>query len=210
MYVPEHFKFDDPKEILQFIERHGFGLLISTNPDRAPIATHIPMLLLENNAGQDVLVGHIARANQQWHYFEENPKVLAVFQGPHAFVSSSWYAKENVSTWNYLAVHVSGMLSFIDSSFLMESLKALTDKYEHSERQPRMFHKLDPAMVKRESKGLIAFQIEITDIQATAKLSQNRNDEDYLNIIKELEQKGDDNSKEIAGAMRATRDGSGK
>jgi transcriptional regulator len=125
MYVPKHYHFDDPQEIRQFIQRHGFGLLISTKPDGAPIATHIPMMLLKNSNDQEVLVGHIARANEQWNFFEQHPKVLAVFQGPHAFVSSSWYAKENVSTWNYIAVHVNGVLSFIDSIFLMESLKEL-------------------------------------------------------------------------------------
>lgn len=205
MHVPKHFHFEDPQEIRHFIQRYSFGLLISNKPDGVPIATHIPMMLLKNSNDQEVLVGHIARANEQWHYFEQNPKVLAVFQGPHAFVSSSWYAKENVSTWNYLAVHVNGVLSFIDSIFLMESLKELTDKYEHGEQQPRMFHQLSPAMVKLESKGLVAFQIEITNIQATAKLSQNRNDEDYFNIIKELELKGDSNSIEIAREMRLRR-----
>ena len=88
MYVPKHFHFDDPQEIRHFIKRHGFGLLISNKPDGVPIATHIPMMLLKNSNDQEVLVGHIARANEQWHFFEQHLQVLAVFQKAQEAIAS--------------------------------------------------------------------------------------------------------------------------
>lgn len=202
MYIPRQYKLENLDQVRDLISQHGFAQLVSTAPDGTPIATHIPLMLIRNVQGTEVLTGHMARSNEQWRGFEARPKVLAIFQGPHTYVSSSWYAKENVSTWNYLAVHITGTVAQIEGRKLLDSLKLLTDKYEQHEKQPRWYDSLSPDMINREIRGLVAFEISIDKIEAVAKLSQNRNPEDFQNIIRKLEERGDEQSSGIAEAMK--------
>ena len=150
--------------------------------------------------GQEVIYGHIAKANTQWKDFEENKEVLLIFNGPHSYVSSSWYGHENVPTWNYIAVHVYGEIQIIGEEELRCSLKKLVDKYEAHSTHPVRMEELS-AKTMRQIKGIVGFKITISEIQAAYKLSQNRNEEDYHKIIDELKKTEKPLSKAVSKIM---------
>lgn len=205
MYTANYNRNENVEEIREFIRTNSFGILVNTLNGK-PWATHIPILLETNDAGQDVLVGHIARANPQWHNFEAQPEVLAIFTAHHAYISSSWYNHENVPTWNYIAVHCYGKIRIMEGKALYQSLKRLMDKYEAYSANPMRLENMTEKMVQAQMRGIVGFEIPIEDMQASYKLSQNRKDEDYQNVIRELEKRGDENSKKIAEEMRKRRD----
>ena len=126
MYIPKPFNDSTPEEVSTFLKEHSFGILVNQTNGKL-WATHIPMELAKNEDGKDVLEGHISKGNPQWKEFEKEPEVLAIFQGPHAYISSSWYNHENVPTWNYVAVHVYGKLKIIEGERFYQSLKNLID-----------------------------------------------------------------------------------
>jgi transcriptional regulator len=199
MYIPPHYKNENIAQIKDFLIKNSFAILIS-QVDGRPWATHIPLELELDENGKDVLVGHISKANVQWKAFTESPKVLCIFNGPHAYVSSSWYREEEVPTWNYIAVHVYGNLSLLDEAAVMASLHRLVDKYEVHSKQPVSLHSMSAKTLK-QVRGIVGFKIEITDIQAAYKLSQTRG-EDHPKIINELEKRPDPGSQEIARTMK--------
>lgn len=185
MYIPNHFKNENIDEVKEFLKQNSFGILISSVGGKH-WGTHIPLQLEKDGSSGDALYGHISKSNPQSEYFKENEEVLAIFNGPHAYVSSSWYQHENVPTWNYIAVHVYGKLSILNEQELMSSLKRLVDKYESSSENPVKVEKLSKNTL-RSIKGIVGFKIGIEIIHPAYKLSQNRNDEDHENIVKELQ-----------------------
>lgn len=202
MYIPTLFKQDNSEEVKDFLRKNSFGILVSTVGNK-PWATHIPMELDTNTAGKDVLLGHISRGNKQWRDFTNNEEVLAIFSGPHAYVSSSWYDHENVPTWNYIAVHVYGTLRVIDGEELLISLKKLVNKYEAMSEHPVSVEGMSEKMLESELKGIVGFEIQITAIEAAYKLSQNRDTRNKERIIEELTKRGDISSAEIAASMKS-------
>lgn len=200
MYIPKLYKQENLSEIKSFIEAHGFASLIS-RVEGKPWATHIP-LVWEEKEGQSVLTGHISRGNVQWKAFEDNEEVMAIFMGPHAYVSSSWYDHENVPTWNYMAVHVYGNVRITEGEELLASLKKLTNKYEQHSQKPVSVEGMSEKFLRNELRGLIGIEIAITDIQAVNKLSQNRDAHNKQNIIAELEKTSDAGAHQIAQEMK--------
>lgn len=199
MHTPDHYKNENLEELKEFISKNAFGILVNQTNGR-PWATHIPLELDVDPQGKDILVGHIAKANPQWQYFKEDEEVLAIFNGPHSYISSSWYKDEEVPTWNYIAVHVYGKIKILDKAALLESLHKLVDKYEKSSEQPVSIDKLSEATMK-QIVGVVGFQIDITEIQATYKLSQTR-PEDHSQIIDQLEKTNNQGSKDVAHCMK--------
>ncbi len=204
MYTALYNRNENPEDIREFIRSNGFGMLVNTLQGK-PWATHIPMLLDTNDNGQEVLVGHIAKANPQWHSFVAQPDILAIFTAYHAYISASWYNHENVPTWNYIAVHCYGKIRIMETAALYESLKKLVDKYEAYSEQPMRLEAMSEKMIQGQMRGIVGFEIAIEKIEANYKLSQNRNEEDYQNIIRELESRGDEHSLRIAAEMRKRR-----
>jgi transcriptional regulator len=197
MYTPPYAQIENTGEVQRFIRENGFATLVSQFEGRL-CATHTPLILNEEGTH---LLGHIAKANGQQKGFSQGGEVLAIFQGPHTYISSSWYDHENVPTWNYIAVHVYGALSVIDGAAALDFLKKLTNKYEaHSERRVTV-ENMSPAYVEREMRGMVAFEIEVSRVEAAYKLSQNRDSKNHENIVKELRKRGDAQSMEIAAAM---------
>ena len=184
MYIPKIYKNENQSEIIEFLKANAFGILINQNNGNI-LATHIP-IEYETKNDKQYLVGHVSRANPQWKTFEKNDQVLTIFSGAHTYISPSWYDHENVPTWNYIAVHVSGKIKIIEGEAVLESLKKLVNKYESGKENPT---KVDDysAETMQQIDGIVAFEIEITDIQAVKKMSQNRDDKNYNNIIAELE-----------------------
>ncbi|WP_276167275.1 FMN-binding negative transcriptional regulator [Zobellia alginiliquefaciens] len=199
MFIPDHQRNENASEIRDFLKMNSFGILVSQYNDR-PWATHIPLELEINADGKEVLTAHIAKANPQWREFDQNEEVLCIFNGPHSYISSSWYKEEEVPTWNYIAVHVYGKLKILSEEEVMASMHRLVDKYEANSKNPVSLHNMSPHTLK-QVKGVVGFQIEITDIQAKYKLSQNR-EQDHPKIIEELEDTKNPMSIEIAKAMK--------
>ena len=200
MYIPDLYKNENQTEITEFLLEHSFGILVNRTNGKL-WATHIPLELEKTKEGKSILFGHISKENPQWESFESDANVLAIFSGPHSYVSSSWYEKENVPTWNYIAVHVYGKVKIIEGDAVIASLKKLTDKYEaHAENPVRIEDLSEKTM--RQASGIVAFEIEIDRIEAVKKMSQNRNEKDYQNVISELEKTEKVNSKEVAAVMK--------
>lgn len=201
MYIPQHYKNEELEAVKDFIKANAFAILVN-EVDGKPWATHIPLEFEMDESGKEFLVGHISRANPQWHYFDEQKEVLCIFNGPHSYISSSWYQEEEVPTWNYIAVHIYGSLTILDETAVLNSLHKLVDKYEMKSKNPISINNLSKKTMK-QIKGIVGFKIEIKDIQAAYKLSQGR-EHDYENITKELEERGAA-SKAISKAMQKRR-----
>ncbi|SOC25140.1 PaiB family negative transcriptional regulator [Ureibacillus xyleni] len=200
MFIPKYFQVTDFDEISEFIRMNSFGTIVTTENGK-PIATHIPMDLIKNG-DDDYIAGHMAYANPQWKTFGAGQdSTLVMFQGPHAYISSSWYNHENVPTWNYQSVHVYGTASVMSEQELEDYLTLLLKKYESHRENPVLWEKLS-SETKKQIKGTIGFKIKIEEVQASYKLSQNRNEEDYHNIIKKLNEEEDLNSIQLAVVMK--------
>jgi transcriptional regulator len=204
MYIHRLNHWENEPEVIDFIRKNAFSTLIS-QVDGRPWATHLPFILEKKSSGGAVLHGHLAKANLQWKSFSENEEVLVIFQGPHAYISSSWYNHENVPTWNYLAVHVYGKIRIIEGEELMHHLKSLVNIYE--EGRPNRVHveTMSEAYVESQIRALVGIEISITEVQASAKLSQNRDEVNYQNIIAKLEESELPMDQEVAAEMRKRR-----
>jgi transcriptional regulator len=198
MFVPANFENWDIAEVHDFLLNNAFASLVSTVQGKL-WATHIPLMLTSD---RKALHGHISKANPQWKYFGELKDVMAIFNGPHSYISSSWYNHENVPTWNYIAVHVYGTVRLIEGEELIEALKSLTDKYESKSVNPVSVERMSKDYLEKSIRGLIGFEIVINDIQAAFKLSQNRDRENYTNIISALEQRNEGQDLLIASEMK--------
>ncbi len=204
MHIPAHFVNTNLDEISEFIKNNGFGILINLSNDKL-WASHIPLDLEKDEKGQDVLFGHISKTNLQWKSFENNNiDVLAIFNGPHSYVSSSWYDHENVPTWNYIAIHVYGRIEILEEEELRYSLDKLVKKYEAKMVKPMDMSKVSPNALK-QTNGIVGFKVIINETQAAYKLSQNRNDNDYKNIVKELSNSKDPMAISVAEEMKNKR-----
>ena len=200
MYVPPYFKNTNTEEVHDFIRENGFGILVSQTSSRL-WATHIPLELEKNENEKWVLFGHVSRGNPQWKNFIDKGEVMAIFQGPHTYISSSWYDHENVPTWNYIAVHVYGTIKIIEGEAVKKVLKNLVDKYEKHSAHPVSIENMSENFLAKEIKGIVCFGIEITSIEVAYKLSQNRDKKNHDSIITELKNRGDSNSIQIADTM---------
>jgi transcriptional regulator len=201
MYIPKYYEEKDWNEIEQLIKEHGFAILVGIK-DGLPIASHIPLGLSQSQTGNWLLVGHVSKANALWKTFANDKEVLAIFMGPHAYVSPSWYNHKNVPTWNYKAVHVYGKASILDGEKRNAALSKMMDRYEqlHAEHPAKMSGFAEDELQK-DLNGLVAFEIKIERIEAASKLSQNRDAESYQSVIDHLKKSDAYDSKQIAEEM---------
>jgi transcriptional regulator len=209
MYIPRAFELHDPDAIRRILDGYGFALLV-TSEDGVPEATHLPLLYDPEPAPHGRLLGHFARANGQGRRLEtaaqENREVLAVFQGPHSYVSPNDYGPgpATVPTWNYLAVHVYGVPQPMTSAEDVRALLGrLTTRHEAGRRRPWSPAELEPDFMARMLRGVFAFEIAITRVQAKAKLSQNRASAQAAHAAARLEAMADPLARETGRHMRA-------
>jgi transcriptional regulator len=220
MYIPSAFKVESPERIAQFIQKHSFATLLTTDSNQVPVATHLPVLC-ENRSGDEfVVLGHMARANPQWKSFrsttpsaaaaatpdseEQNAgEVLVIFQGPHAYISPSWYASSvAVPTWNYTAVHVYGNARLMTTDEELENLLAKTvSKFEQPLPKP-WTDQNSPELREQLKKAIVGFEIEVTRIDAKFKLNQNRSVEDAQGACDVLSGSANQIERELADLMR--------
>jgi len=204
MYVNSINRWEDEPEIISFIQKNAFATLITQESGR-PLATHLPFVLDQNVSGKAIISGHIAKANAQWKTIPEQGEVLVMFQGPHAYISSSWYNHENVPTWNYLAVHVYGKIRLIEGEELLNHLKKLVNTYEEDRPNRVSVEGMSGAYLESQIRALVGFEIQITEVQASAKLSQNRDQTNFENIITELSKSDLDLDQKVGEEMRKFR-----
>ncbi|MFY4775354.1 FMN-binding negative transcriptional regulator [Metabacillus sp. RGM 3146] len=197
MYIPKDFEIEKADVIYEFMEQNGFAALISNFEDE-PVATHLPLILDRENG---CLYGHFAKANDQWRGILDKT-VLALFQGPHSYISPSWYETHKaVPTWNYVSIHVYGKIVLItDPEELKKSLTMLVSKYEDASSPYKMenlpSHYLDGMM-----KGITGFILKIDRMEGKWKLSQNHSADRQLAVARHLKEIGSENSRAIAELM---------
>ena len=202
MHIVKYFREENRERVLEFLHQNNFAALVAYDGEK-PVASHLLVEIVEEDESL-FIIGHMSRANPLWKMFEHNPEVLVIFQGPHTYISPRWYNHINVPTWNYQSVHVYGKPSVItDKKETYEILKRLIDRHEAGSSYT--LETLPQDFVEKEIRGIVAFQIDVTKIEASFKLSQNRDDESYQSIVDHLDQRTDDLSLAVAEAMRQNR-----
>ncbi len=202
MYTSKLYREEDRAKIIEFMRQNEFAVVVSYDGGK-PTASHLLVEVFEE--GERIFInGHMSRVNPLWKTFERDVEVLTIFHGPHTYISPMWYNHVNVPTWNYQAVHVYGKTRIVeDYDEAYQILKRLVDRHETASHYK--METLPQDFVAKEIKGIVAFQIEVTRIEANYKLSQNRNDEDYRNIVAQLDAREDEMSHGVADAMKAQR-----
>jgi transcriptional regulator len=200
LYVPPLFRVEDRAALYAFMEQHAFGTLVTSGPSGMHVS-HIPFLPERGDDGAIRLLGHVARANEQWKALEDAQHITAIFQGPHAYISPTWYAAHpSVPTWNYSVVHAHGKARLMDEAELHDLLMRLSTIYEAGNAKPWRMSELPPAYVDSMLKMIVGFEIEVESLEGKFKLSQNRPAE-VPRVIAELE--GSAGEPELASFMRA-------
>lgn len=196
MYIPGSFRLNDARIIETLLREHSFAMLV-TAKDGDLLATHVPLVYYP---AESALYGHLARANPQAEHLD-NVECLAVFQGPHAYVSPAWYGLPNqVPTWNYIAVHVYGRAQVIeDEEAVADLLQRLILAYDPQSALPA---DRDRPYYRSLMRGIVAFRIDIERIEAAAKLSQNKPIEARARVVEALESLGDAEARRVAAWMR--------
>lgn len=200
MYIPHFFAENDEETLLKFMREFNFATVVTAAGD-VPEATHLPFVI-EKRGDRIVLSAHMARANMHWRQLAEKD-VLVIFQEPHAYVSPLLYAEKlNVPTWNYVAIHAYGRAKIFQTAeenlSLLEKLIAVFDEnyFNTNWREISDEYKLSQA------KAIVAFEIEVTDLQGKKKLNQNKDDEDGRRVIEAFAQSENPNERRIAGFMK--------
>ena len=191
MYNLRYFKEEDHEVVLEFMRKHPFVFLTGVNEENKPVATQVPVFI-DKKDGKLFLTGHIMRNTDHHKAFEGNQNVLAVFTSPHVYVSGTWYSNpEQASTWNYISVHAKGTIRFGNEEDLMAILKRLTLHYENNNTaSTTVFDNLPSEYTRPLMKAIIAFEVEITSIENVFKLSQNRDEKSFQNIMDKLNEQG--------------------
>ncbi len=173
LYVPPHFRNDDRDELVAMMRANAFATLASSGPAGLHVS-HIPFVI-DSEGGKLLLLGHVARGNEQWGALEAAADVVAIFHGAHAYVSPSWYQQQpSVPTWNYAVVHAHGKATLLDEAALHDLLLRLAATYESGREKPWRMADLPADYVEKMMKGIVGFAIEVTKLEGKYKLSQNR------------------------------------
>lgn len=198
MYIPKYFLLKDESFINEIIETYSFATLISQHNGEL-YGTHMPLIW---DASERVLYGHFSKKNEQWRDIEHQ-RVLVIFQGPHCYISSTWYETDRaVSTWNYVVVHLYGKVKrMTDQREIYKSLNQLTTKYE-GKGSSNELSKIDSKYLEAMMKEIVPFKINVETVQAKAKLSQNHPKERQKKIIEKLEKSEDKNKQLISAFMK--------
>ncbi|MDG6910899.1 MAG: FMN-binding negative transcriptional regulator [Nitrososphaerota archaeon] len=210
MYNPRWFREERAEVIFEMIDRISFGTVVTVTP-RGVSASHVPMLIDRDAGEHGTILGHIARGNLQWRDTVPGTEGLAIFVGPQAYISPKWYESsigkgEVVPTWNYIAVHARGPVSFFtDESRLLKLVTRLTEKFEEGQGSPWRVSEAPADYLARELKAIVGFEIRVSSLEGKWKLGQNRPLGDRLGVVAGLRSRGAGDDLELAGEM--SRDG---
>lgn len=202
MYDLRYHKAKDEQDIKDFIAKYPFAFLTGVDSENKPVATQIPVFIEEKD-GRKILRGHIMKNTDHHKAFMNNENVLAVFTGHNTYVSGTWYSNPATpSTWNFMSVHAKGIIRFLDDEGLIDMLRKTTLHFEkYNEKSETIYDNLSPEFTARLMKAIVAFEIEIKELDTVFKLSQDRDAESYKNIIGRLRNQGDEAGEVIAAEM---------
>ncbi len=203
MYMPPGFRQDDLEALHKLMQDYSFATMV-TQHQGTPFATHLPFVLAPDEGPYGTLYGHMARANPQWQDFDANPEVLVIFQGPHTYISPSWYEVElSVPTWNYAVVHAYGSPRLItEYGALCTMLDTLVRTYEAQFPKPWLFQ-LPDDYVRKMVQGIVGFALPISRIEGKFKMSQNRSTTDQKRVATTLATSGDPMHAAVAELMNS-------
>jgi len=198
--LPNH-KERNEKVINEFISAYPFAFLSGCDASNSPVATQIPVFIEEKNE-KKILRGHLMKNTDHHKAFLHNNNVLAVFTGHHVYVSGTWYANPHTpSTWNYMSVHVKGSIRFLKDEELIDALRVTSLHFENNDPlSSTIYDNLPSEYTSILMKAIVAFEIEIKNIDTVFKLSQDRDEKSYKNIIQQLRKQGE-NGQVIANEM---------
>lgn len=201
MYIPTYFHETDLRQLDWLAAHDAFGTLVSVT-DRAPLATHLPVLYHRDGA-HVILTGHWARPNSQWQAIE-GQRVLFIFHGPHAYISPRWYTDPagNVPTWDYATAHLYGQVRLIQDLERLEKLvAALAAYYEAGAEKP--WRMSDASQDRQRLRGIVGFELAVDEIQIKFKLNQNHSRQNVEGAIAALRGDGGEGAAEVAALMQA-------
>lgn len=201
MYNLPYHKERDPEVVKAFIAQYPFAFLAGCDTENRPVATQVP-LFLEQDSDRQILRGHIMKGNDHHRAFMRNENVLAVFSGHHTYVSATWYSDPHLpSTWNYMSVQIKGTIRFLGDEALADILRKTSLHFEdYNENSTTLFDNVSEEFKRRVMRMIVAFEIEVKNIDTVFKLSQDRDLASYKNIIKKLREQ-DESGKVIAAEM---------
>lgn len=193
MYDLPHHKERDPQVVKAFMDQYPFAFVSGCDADNKPVVTQVPVFI-EEKEGIQRLRGHIMKNTDHHKAFLHNENVLVVFTGKHTYVSATWYSNPYMaSTWNYMSVHARGVIRFLDDAGLEEVLRQTTLHFENDNPQSStVYDNLPSSFTQRVMKAIVAFEIEVREIDTVFKLSQDRDAQSYQNIIAQLKKQGED------------------
>ena len=200
MYKLPHFTEKDTDKVIAFMKENAFAIITGLG-EQYPVATHIPLEVVVEANDKIILCGHIMKNSDHHKAFVKNSNVLVIFNGPHCYVSASWYNNpQSASTWNYMAVHAKGNIVFTDDAGTYAAIKAVTNKYEGT-TTATAFDAMSKEYIDQMLKAIIGFTIEIEKLDNVFKLSQNKSESEQINIIEQLKKTTDGDSIKIALEM---------
>ena len=205
MYTPPTFREDDPAIIRQMLRDAPFATLVTATA-QGLMGTPLPLFFTDEEQ-QSVLYGHVAKANPQWTS-PPNGEALAIFSGPNAYVTPSWYASKAehgkvVPTWNYLAVHVYGQVEFFeDAARLLDVVRKLTDLHEAPRAAPWAVSDAPDDFIVAQLKGIVGVRLVISRLDAKRKLSQNRPQADREGVVAGLVQEAGEDARILSALIR--------
>lgn len=209
MYTPAHFSANDKDlQIRKLIEQNGFATLLSF-PDNAPVfINHLPIIFSSTPGYEKIIIGHMAKRNPQWMHFKKNPNATLIIQGPHTYITPTWYKSgRDVPTWNYAVAHLHGKIQLVENfTDQVEILKQLTKFYEAPSPSPWEFELPEDLLDESAlTSAIISFQFHTEKIEAKFKLSQNRPAEDRQGVMDGLSARTDDQSLAIRRLMQESK-----
>ncbi len=203
MYNYPHYKETDLSTVAGFMRRHSFVTLIGSDLSGRLAVTQVPVVVEERD-DKFYLYGHIANKSDHHKALLENPGALALFTGPHAYVSATWYTNPHMgSTWNYASVHARGNIRFLNEAGLINVLKKLSLHFENGNTSSATYYdNLPDEYTSKMIKAIVAFELEVTDLDNVFKLSQNRDEQSYDHIIEKLNEQDDSDARKVAAMMK--------
>jgi transcriptional regulator len=205
MYIPKHFTIAETAACHRVIAANGFAELVTLDDAGLPFASHLPFLIDPERGANGTLIAHMARANPQWQHFANGKPTLAMFHGPHAYISPAWYATHPaVPTWNYIAVHAYGVPKIVDAPADVENiLRRLVDANEAANGTAWSMEALTDRYLGGMMRAIVAFEIPIDRLEGKAKLSQNRDATDQARVAEALAASGDPSAQAMSRTMRS-------
>lgn len=199
MYKLSYFTEEDAGRVFAFMRENPFAIIAGTG-ENYPVATHVPLDIRKVD-GDIILTGHMMRNTDHHKAFLNNDHVLVIFNGPHCYVSASWYNNPAVaSTWNYMTVHAKGRITFTDEAGTVDIIRNITNAYEDT-GSTASFSALPAGYVDRLVKAITGFTIRVASFDNVFKLSQNHEEGTRRSIIKNLREREDESGKKIAAEM---------